>query len=34
MKCFEIWFNNVVNYIWAETEMEARKILREQINNG
>lgn len=34
MKCFEIIWNGVVNYIWAESEMEARKKLREMINNG
>lgn len=34
MKCFEIIYNGVINYVWAKTEMEARKQLREQINNG
>lgn len=34
MKIWSIIYNGVVNYIYAETEMEARKILREQINNG
>lgn len=34
MKCFEIWYNGVINLIWAINEMEARKQLREQINNG
>lgn len=34
---WEIIFNNVVNYVFSEepiTEMEARKLLREQINCG
>lgn len=34
MKIWEIIYNGFVHYIEAETEMEARKILREQINNG
>ena len=34
MKIWSIIYNGVINYIEAETEMEARKILREQINNG
>lgn len=34
---WEIIFNGMVNLVYSEeeiTEMEARKILREQINNG
>ena len=34
MKEFMIWFNGVLNYVVAENEMEARKILREQIENA
>ena len=34
LKCFEIWYNGLINYVWAKDEMEARRILREQINNG
>ena len=30
MKEFMIWFHGMLNLVWAETEMEARQILKEQ----
>lgn len=33
MKLFRIWYKNCVNLVWANTEMEARKILKEQYSN-